>query len=229
MQFKGVTILGFNPGSSAEKAGLQKGDVIIGYGGVWDLTIDKLTTLKAVTGLEGTGARAVFVRDGQEHSVNLPPGPLGISAADSTIHDSAKSGMTRTAIESVVQTIQKIYLVLVVMKVLFVLGVLAGLTPPLRSVGAPGLLQSLLITILYCFIYYGLRGRKKWVITLVLIFSALSIVPCIFDVLYPAENVKALLGKLIVLLYLSFCGYQIYFFRRPDVRERFGDRGVLVF
>jgi hypothetical protein len=227
MQSKGVTILEFNPGSSAEKAGLQKGDVIIGYGGVWDLTIDKLTTLKAVTGLEGTGARVVLVRDGQEHSVNLPPGPLGISAVDSTIHDSAKSGMTRTAIESVVQTIQRVYLLFAVLGVIGSLGVLAGLTLRLQSF--EDLVQVLFLTALDGTIYLGLRWRKKWVIALVLIFSALNIIACIANILHPAEDTMALLGKLVAIFFLAFYGYQIYFFRKAGVRSRFGDRGVLVF
>ena len=85
---KGVSILGFSPQSSAEKAGMQKGDVIIEYDGVGNLTTDQLAALTATTTFKGTQLRVVFVRGGREHSLSVAPGSLGISAMDSTIQGS---------------------------------------------------------------------------------------------------------------------------------------------
>lgn len=207
---------------------MEKGDVIVEYDGVGDLTVQRLATLTATLRTEGMRTDMVFMRNGQEYSLTLPYGPLGISAMDATIQGVPGSRVGPVPIDRVVQTIQKIYLVLAVVGVLGVLGVLAGLSPRLKAVGAPALLQGLFVTILYCVIYFGLRRRMKWVITLVLIFSALSIVTCTFNILHPAEDMRALLGKLVTALFLSFYGYQIYFFSRKDVRERFGGKGTLV-
>jgi hypothetical protein len=85
----GVSILGFKSGSTAGKAGMQKGDIVVEYDGKRNLTTDKLMALTAVTRPEGTQIRVVFMRDGHEHSTLLPPGPLGISVLDTTMHTSS--------------------------------------------------------------------------------------------------------------------------------------------
>jgi membrane protease YdiL (CAAX protease family) len=82
---KGVSILGFSPLSRAEKAGKQKSDVIVEYGGAGNLTTDRLAALTAKTTFKGTEPRVVFVRDGSKHSLAVAPGSLGISAVDTTI------------------------------------------------------------------------------------------------------------------------------------------------
>lgn len=82
---KGVSILGLSPESVAGKAGMQKGDLIIEYHGVRNLTTDQLAALTATTKLKGTQPSVVFVRDGREHSLSVAPGSLGISAMDTTI------------------------------------------------------------------------------------------------------------------------------------------------
>jgi hypothetical protein len=228
MEVKGVSILGFSPESRAQKAGMEKGDVIVQYSGIGDLTVQRLATLTTTLRAEGIPTGVILMRNGGEHSLTLPYGPLGISAMDTTIQGVPGARVGPVAIDSVVQTIQKIYLVLAVLGVLGVLGVLAGMTPRLRSFGPPFALQGLFLTTIYWIIYLGLRWRKNWGITLVLIFSALSIVTCIFNIVHPADDVRALLAKLGGLFFLAFHGYQIYFFRRADVRERFGDKGVLV-
>ncbi len=81
---RGVTIVDFRPESSAEKAGMKKGDVIIDCNGVGNLTIDRLQSLAALPKPEGVRIRAV--RDGIEYTVTLPEGSLGISATDTTAH-----------------------------------------------------------------------------------------------------------------------------------------------
>jgi hypothetical protein len=143
-------------------------------------------------------------------------------AKATTTQGSPESRMAQVSIESVVRTIQKVYLFFAVMGVLGVPVLL------LRSSGALPVLQDIFLTLLYSAVYFGLRRRKEWVITLVLIFSALCFVQYFFDIMHPADGIKALLAKVVVLLLLSFYAYQIHFFSRADVRERFGDKGILV-
>ncbi|MBI5248358.1 MAG: SUMF1/EgtB/PvdO family nonheme iron enzyme [Desulfomonile tiedjei] len=82
--FKGVYILDFSPGSAAKKTGMAKGDVIIEYNGVRDLTSDRLLELStaAASRTTRTASQAVVVRDGYEYSVVLPAGPIGVSTTD---------------------------------------------------------------------------------------------------------------------------------------------------
>jgi len=82
---RGVLIVDFFPKSDARRAGMVLGDVIIEYGGVRDLTSEDLLALTARTKREKSHAVAVFVRDGVEHSVRVPPGSLGISVTDTVI------------------------------------------------------------------------------------------------------------------------------------------------
>ena len=123
---KGVLILGFSPESPAEKAGIEKGDVIVEYGGIGDLTTDALTTLTATTNPKGTDTLVVFVRDQQEYSVELPPGRLGISAMDSTTHVPAEMRTTQDKIRRAIRRIRRVYLVL------SVAGFLMALSPLLE-------------------------------------------------------------------------------------------------
>ncbi len=56
------------------RSGNGKGDVIIEYNGLGDLTTEKLTDLTATTRAAGRETRVVFLREGHEHSLKLPPG-----------------------------------------------------------------------------------------------------------------------------------------------------------
>jgi hypothetical protein len=80
---QGVSVLEFSQQSSAKTAGMKKGDVIIMYDGVGNLTIEKLQALAATPKSEGTQIRVL--RDGNEYSLTLPSGSLGISAMDTTV------------------------------------------------------------------------------------------------------------------------------------------------
>jgi hypothetical protein len=88
---KGVSILEFRPESTARKAGMQKGDVIIEYASERDVTIEHLSALIAKREHEAGHVHVVFVRGGQQHSVTLPSGPLAISAMNVTISVPLKS------------------------------------------------------------------------------------------------------------------------------------------
>lgn len=86
---QGVKILGFSAKSSAKESGMQKGDGIIAYDGVGNLTTEKLLALTAMTKPEGSIIHVVLVRNGNEYSLTVPPGPLGISAMDTMAQGSS--------------------------------------------------------------------------------------------------------------------------------------------
>ena len=87
---KGVMILDFTPKSDAKKAGLTRGDIIIEYEGTGDLTTDKLLALTGRTKKDKARPVVVFVRDGQEYSVRVAPGILGISVMDTVVRVSPR-------------------------------------------------------------------------------------------------------------------------------------------
>ncbi|MEW6406259.1 MAG: hypothetical protein AB1649_31115 [Chloroflexota bacterium] len=87
---KGVSLIRFGQDSVAEKAGMQKGDVIIEYDGVGNLTIETLPALTTKPRLAGTKVHVTFWRRNSKYSLTLPAGPLGISAIDATIHGPLK-------------------------------------------------------------------------------------------------------------------------------------------
>jgi len=82
---RGVMILDFTPKSDAKKAGLARGDIIIEYDGTGDLTSDKLLALTGRTKKEKAKPVMIIVRDGQEYSVRVAPGILGISVMDTVV------------------------------------------------------------------------------------------------------------------------------------------------
>jgi formylglycine-generating enzyme required for sulfatase activity len=83
---RGVLILDFTPKSDARRAGMHQGDVIIEYAGVRELTSEQLLALTARTKRDRSHSTAVFVRDGYEYSVRVPPGSLGISVTDTVVN-----------------------------------------------------------------------------------------------------------------------------------------------
>ncbi len=88
---KGVSILGFRQEATAGKAGLEKGDIIVEYDGVTDLTTEKLATLTAAMPPNVFEVLLVFSREGQENSIMVPSGSLGISAMDTAIRRSVSA------------------------------------------------------------------------------------------------------------------------------------------
>jgi hypothetical protein len=220
---KGVSILGFRLQSSAREAGMKKGDVIIEYDGVRNLTTETLSSLTAAARPEGIGINVVFLRDGQQDTLRVPSGPLGISAMDTTIQGRLGSKTALDKIERIVTLIQRAYLAFAV------LGVVGLLSYLLRWPGVGAVLQVALFGTLDGVAYFGLRYRKSWAITLVLIISIFGCLGMFVQILQPADEIKALLAKVLRVLILLFFAYQIYFFRKPEVRTLFADRGYLVF
>ncbi|MGB6064556.1 MAG: SUMF1/EgtB/PvdO family nonheme iron enzyme [Desulfomonilaceae bacterium] len=85
MIVNGVMILDFSPRSGARKAGMARGDVIIEYDGVGNLTEEKFLALTARARRGKIRPLVVFVRDGYEYTIRLAPGSPGISVMDKTV------------------------------------------------------------------------------------------------------------------------------------------------
>jgi len=86
---RGILIVDFLAKSSAKKAGLTKGDVIIQYHGHTDLTTEEFLALTARSKREKAKPTIVFVRDGRQYSVRVAGGPLGISVVDTSVRQPA--------------------------------------------------------------------------------------------------------------------------------------------
>lgn len=81
---KGVLVLDFSPKSDGKKIGLAKGDIIITYDGVSDLSSEKLIALTSRSKKDKSRPEIIFVREGREYSLKALPGFLGISVMDTT-------------------------------------------------------------------------------------------------------------------------------------------------
>jgi hypothetical protein len=223
---RGVSILGFKPESAAENAGIKKGDLIIAYDGEGELTVERLSVLTATPGPRVDSIPMVFLRDGDPHFVTLQRGPLGISAMNVAIPDSSGMIVAQDEVGRRVDTIQKIYLALLAFA-------LVGLSIQLLNLGnraqAQNTAAAFFVVLLYAAIYFGLRHRVESMPTLVLIFSAFQCLMCFVRLMSPATDIRVLAAKVLYLLLLLFFAYQIWFFRRPEVRAHFKDTGVLVF
>ena len=127
------------------------------------------------------------------------------------------------AIKATVLRIQRAYVVL------GVLVIVSGIVTLFDETNLRDIWETALYLLVYGTVYLGLRRRKEWVIPLVLVFSAVSSVWEATAVLCPAEDVEAVLGKVLNGLLLIFFVYQFLFFSRREVRLFFGSKGRILF
>ena len=83
---KGVMVGHVLPGSPADKAGLKRGDVIIGFGGEKVHSLPSFR-LKVATSEVSKPADLVFIRDGKERTTSIVPAP-----AENVVFDLEKDG-----------------------------------------------------------------------------------------------------------------------------------------
>ena len=82
---RGLAVVEIAPRSEASKTGLVKGDVIIEYHGVRDLTTDTLRELAVSTKREKVQPVIVFIRDEEEYTVRVGPGLGGLTVAETFV------------------------------------------------------------------------------------------------------------------------------------------------
>ncbi len=124
-----------------------------------------------------------------------------------------------------VKVIRTVYAWLAWLGGICVIFVLLGLSKKYPRIQA---LETFIAVWAYSFTYYGLKGRKEWVIPLLLIMSAVTVIRSLLAVLEPANDLASFLHKIVESAFVLFSAYQIYVFRRREVREFFGANGKVV-
>ena len=121
-----------------------------------------------------------------------------------------------------VETIYVLYLLLVI------LGTFALLINlfPLADVAWKDWFTGVINIFVALFIFIGLHKIKSWVVELILIYSAFSLIRLFFDfmTLKPEESM-GIFGKLFVIFLISFYFYQIIVFSRTETKKYFKNSG----
>ncbi|MHB8881334.1 MAG: hypothetical protein ACYC69_07455 [Thermodesulfovibrionales bacterium] len=134
--------------------------------------------------------------------------------------------LTDDRIATITKRIQKAYCVFICLGTLDVIYNLSGFSENLTQ-GEN--LQGFINLFLYLLIYIGLRLKKKWLIPLVLIASAWLLVSTLLTTLQPAIDVPAFFAKVVGIMLVLFCAYQMHFFSRREVKAYFGTKETIVF
>jgi len=130
-------------------------------------------------------------------------------------------------LNSIINKYQTGYLILLIFGILFII---------LRALGIQGHFSiadtmNIAIGLIIFAIYIGLKGRKKWLILLILVFSVFVIIKQIFVLINPlpvnitndeARNITLVILKSAHFLIIIFFLFQIKFFLKRDVKEIFG-------
>jgi hypothetical protein len=127
---------------------------------------------------------------------------------------------------STISFFRKIYVGLIIVQILQIIFSLAGLSD--ESNVSETLVNSLTILIDIS-IYYGLKKRREWVISLVLFSSAIIILRGILMSASVVNNIVELIGKFFVFVWILFAVYQIFFFTKKEVKKVFSDKGSAIF
>jgi len=128
-------------------------------------------------------------------------------------------------IEKILTWLQRVYLVLIILNGASLLFQLVDFEQSkLREID-----ETAIGLAMYWGVYVGLRSRRSWAITLVLITSAFGFFSSFCKIIDPAGDILALIGKVFSCLFLFFFGYQIIFFRKREVRLFFGTKGQVLF
>jgi hypothetical protein len=124
-------------------------------------------------------------------------------------------------VESILVVLQKIYGTIFVIVLLAVIAVLT-----LNGVSRYSPTKWACIGLglaVFAFSYRGLRGRKPWVLPLIVFSSALAIIPCVTD------RPTTLIGVALNISVVAFSLYQLWFFTRPATRDFFKAGNLPVF
>ena len=92
----------------------------------------------------------------------------------------------------------------------------------------PNIFIALAMLIVELTIYSGLKNKKNWIIPLVLFYAAFSFVFGLPKLLVPAENIGMIISKVLVVLFIFFCAYQVIFFSKRAVRNYFNTEGEVI-
>jgi len=129
-------------------------------------------------------------------------------------------------IDTIVSKIQKVYFILACLGFALAIFVYLGL---FEKYGFKDGVKLTYATLIYFAIYFGLIRRKKWIIPLIQIFTALGLFWELIYFLQPVESIGNIVGKAISVLLIIFYGYQIHFFSKTEVKNFFRSKGSVLF
>jgi hypothetical protein len=129
-------------------------------------------------------------------------------------------------IDVIIGRIRKFYLILVC---LVGLSILSRLSEFNDSFSQKKVLDDAIGLIIFICIYAGLKSLTKWAIPLILFTSAMGLLRAYLKAIQPIENVTGILIKLVSILYILFCTYQLIFFTRKEVKYHFDAGGTILF
>jgi hypothetical protein len=132
--------------------------------------------------------------------------------------------MTDDRIIKITTRLKIVFLLLICMCMIVVTGSLSGIWGGHKEI--PEAITSFLI---FLFIYIGLRYRKKWLIPLAMISSALLLISACSVIFEPVNDVAGIWGKIICMMFALFCGYQIHFFSKREVKAYFDTKDNIFF
>lgn len=90
-------------------------------------------------------------------------------------------------------------------------------------------LEGMINTLIFLFIYIGLRLRKGWLIPLIVIYSALSLIGFFVTIFQPTQDVIGILIKVGFMMLIIFYIYLMYFFSRREVKAYFSAKETIIF
>lgn len=134
--------------------------------------------------------------------------------------------LTDDRIITITGRIRKVYFALICLGTLDVIFTLSGFSD---SLPRREILQEIMSILLFLVVYIGLRLRREWLISLILLFSAWWLISTFLTSFQPAVDVPGLLSKIGGILLVLFYAYQLYFFSRREVKSYFGVKEVILF
>ena len=134
-------------------------------------------------------------------------------------------GLPFERVNVICKRIQKFYLLLMCLGIIS----LVSRIPDIKdSILRRDWLESAITLIVFICIYIGLRTRAKWIVPLILLFSAYGLFSAYINGIQPAENVTDLVHKCVEVLYIIFYTYQFIFFTKKEVKLFFNVRGTII-
>lgn len=88
--------------------------------------------------------------------------------------------------------------------------------------------EGAVVVCVYALTYYGLKGRRSWVIPLLLVMAAFTLMKGLLSILQPVNDISSFLDKILDSAYVLFAAYQLYLFTKKEVRRVFFSKGEIV-